>query len=80
MVAGAGRVSLGRRSCANDHIAGATTVTPEGKRMSINVERARDLLIQHYVEDVSERDACRLVSQSDPIGPDINARVKLVVI
>ena len=56
------------------------TVTPEGKRMSINVERVGNLLVQHYVEDVSERGECRLVSQSDSIGPDINARVKLVVI
>jgi hypothetical protein len=68
------------QACSKDHIAGATTITPEGKRISINVERVGNLLIQHYVEDVSERGECRLVSRSDSIGPDINARVNLAVI
>ncbi len=68
------------QACSKNHIASATSVTPEGKRMSINVERVGNLLIQHYVEDISERSGCRLVSRSDSIGPDIGARVKLVVI
>jgi len=68
------------QACSKDHIAGAISVTPDGKRMSINVERVGNLLIEHYIEDVAERAVCRLVSLSDSIGPDINARVKIVVI
>lgn len=68
------------QACSKDHYAGATTLTPEGKRMSLNVERVGNLMVQHYVEDVAERSHVRLVSQSDSIGPDIGSRVKIVVI
>lgn len=68
------------QACSKDHIAGAISVTPDGRRMSINVERVGNLLIEHYIEDVAERGTCRLVSLSDSIGPDIDARVKLIVI
>ena len=68
------------QACSKNHIAAATSVTSEGKRMSINVERVGNLMVQHYVEDIAERNRCRLVSQSDSIGPDIGSLVKLVVI
>ncbi|MFD8812148.1 hypothetical protein ACFV23_11835 [Streptomyces sp. NPDC059627] len=68
------------QACSKNHIAGATTVTPEGRRMSVNVEHVGNLMVQHYVEDVAERHHCRLESLSDSIGPEIGARVKLVVI
>ncbi|WP_089100409.1 hypothetical protein [Streptomyces hyaluromycini] len=68
------------QACSKNHIAGATTLTPEGKRMSVNVEQVGNLMVQHYVEDIAERSHCRLVSLSDSIGPDIGARVKLTVI
>jgi hypothetical protein len=68
------------QACSKDHYAGATTLTPEGKRMSLNVERVGNLMVQHYVEDVAEQSHVRLVSQSDSIGPDIGSRVKIVVI
>lgn len=56
------------QACSKDHYAGATTLTPEGKRMSLNVERVGNLMVQHYVEDVAEQSHVRLVSQSDSIG------------
>lgn len=68
------------QACSKNHIAAAVTRTPEGKRMSINVERVGNLMVQHYVEDIAERSHCRLVSLSDSIGPDIGSCVKIVVI
>jgi hypothetical protein len=68
------------QACSKNHIAAAATFTPEGKRMSINVEHVGNLMVQHYVEDVAERNACRLVSVSDSIGPDIASKGKIVVI
>lgn len=68
------------QACSKNHIAAAATLTPEGKRMSINVEHVGNLMVQHYVEDVAERSRCRLVSLSDSIGPDIGSRIKIVVI
>lgn len=68
------------QACSKNHIAAAATLTPEGKRMSVNVEHVGNLMVQHYVEDIAERSQCRLVSLSDSIGPDVGSRVKIVVI
>jgi hypothetical protein len=68
------------QACSHNHIAAAATRTPEGKRMSINVERVGNLMVQHYVEDLAEPNRCRLVSLSDSIGPDITDRVAVVVV
>jgi hypothetical protein len=58
------------QSCSPAHIAGGTTVSKEGKRMSINVEQIADnLLVQHYVEDISEKSHCRVNSHSDSLSP-----------
>jgi hypothetical protein len=68
------------QACSKNHIAAAATVTADGKRMSMNVERVGNLMVQHYVEDIAEQSRCRLVSLSDSIGPDVGSRVKVVVI
>lgn len=68
------------QACSKNHIAAAATRTPDGKRMSINVEHVGNLMVQHYVEDIADRSRCRLVSLSDSIGPSITSRVKLVVV
>ena len=68
------------QACSKNHIAAAVTLTPEGKRMSINVEHVGNLMVHHYVEDVAERSRCRLESLSDSIGPDIGSGVKVTVI
>lgn len=67
------------KACSKDHIAAATTRSPDGKRMSINVERVGRILVQHYVEDISERQHCRLVSLSDTLGPTIDDRGQIGV-
>ena len=68
------------QACSKNHIAAAVTLSPGGKRMSINVEHVGNLMVHHYVEDVAERSSCRLESLSDSIGPDIGSGVKVVVI
>lgn len=68
------------QACSVNHIAAAATVTPDGKRVSINVERVGNLMVQHYVEDLAGKGRCRLVSLSDSIGPDIHSRTKVFVI
>ncbi|BBX61771.1 hypothetical protein MSAS_09450 [Mycobacterium saskatchewanense] len=48
------------------HLAAGTTTTPDGRRMSINVEDIGGVLIvEHYVEDISEKLHCRVHSISD---------------
>lgn len=68
------------QDCSKNHIAAASMKTPDGKRMSINVEHVGNLLVQHYVAEIAERTRCRLVSLSDSIGPNIDSSVKIVVI
>lgn len=68
------------QACSKAHIAGGSTLRADGKRMSINVEHVGNLMIQHYVEDISERSHCRLVSVSDSIGPTIDDRTKVIVV
>ena len=68
------------QACSKNHVAAATSMTPEGKRMSLNVERVGNLMVQHYVEEISERAHCRLVSSSDSIGPDLSSQTKIIVI
>lgn len=57
------------QSCSVSHIAGGTSVSQDGKRMSINVERiAGNLLVQHYIEEVGDRNHCKVNSVSDSIS------------
>jgi hypothetical protein len=54
------------QACSQAHIAAGSSVSVNGKRMSINVEQVADnLLIQNYIEEVGERDYCRVNSISD---------------
>ena len=58
------------QECSSSHIAAGNSAAEDGRRMSINVEQiAGNLLIQHYVEDVSERDHCAVNSVSDSLSP-----------
>jgi hypothetical protein len=67
------------QSCSPAHIAAGSSVSANGKRMSINVEQVADnLLIQNYIEEVGERDHCRVNSISDSFSPA--GRTKLGVI
>lgn len=58
------------KACSKAHIACGASRTADGKRMSINVEMiAGNLLVQHYIEDESHSDHCRVQSVSDSFSP-----------
>lgn len=67
------------RSCSKSHLAAGSSMTPDGKRMSLNVEKVADtLLIQHYVEDISEKQLCRVHSVSDSFSAMGNTTLGVV--
>lgn len=56
------------QACSIGHIACGSSISASGKHMSLNVEQVGDsLLVQHYVEEISKRDHCRVNSHSDAI-------------
>ena len=65
--------SLGEKDyqgCSPAHIAAGFTTTPDGRRMSINVEViGGSLMVQHYVETLGEKDHLILESISDVFTP-----------
>lgn len=67
------------QSCSPAHCSAGATTAPDGRRMSINVEiLGGSPMVQHYVEEVSERSHLRLVSDSDVFTP--TGRIKVGVI
>jgi hypothetical protein len=67
------------QACSPAHCSAGTTVAPDGRRMSINVEiLGGSLMVQHYVEEIAQPDHLRLVSDSDVFTP--TGRVKIGVI
>jgi len=62
--------------CSPAHYSAAVTTAPDGRRMSINVEViGGSMMVQHYLEEVSEPHHLRLVSCSDVFTP--TGRTKL---
>jgi hypothetical protein len=67
------------QACSPAHCAAGATTTPDGRRMSINVEIiGGSLIVQHYVEEIGEPTHLRLVSHSDLFTP--SGRTKIDVI
>ena len=67
------------QACSSAHIAAGSSISANGKRMSINVEQVADnLLVQNYIEEVGEKDHCRVNSISDSFSA--LGRTKLGVI
>jgi hypothetical protein len=67
------------QACSPAHCSAGVTTAPDGRRMSINVEvLGGSPMVQHYVEEISERDHLRLVSNSDVFAP--TGRIKVGVI
>jgi hypothetical protein len=67
------------QACSPAHCSAGVTTAPDGRRMSINVEvLGGSPMVQHYVEEISERDHLRLVSNSDVFTP--TGRIKVGVI
>jgi hypothetical protein len=64
------------QACSVAHIAAGTTMDKDGKRMSLNVELVGgSLLVQHYIEDISAKDHCRVSSKTDSISPVGNTKL-----
>jgi hypothetical protein len=66
------------QSCSPAHVAAGFTTSPEGKRMSINVEvLGGSPMVQHYVEQLAEPGHLILQSVSDVFTP--TGRVNIYV-
>ena len=64
------------QACSTAHIAGGSSFSKDGKRMSLNVEQVGDsLLVQHHVEDINKKDHCRVNSHSDSISQAGNTKL-----
>jgi hypothetical protein len=67
------------QSCSPAHCSAGATTAPDGRRMSINVEvLGGSLMVQHYTEEIGQRDHLRLVSVSDVFTP--TGRTKIGVL
>ena len=67
------------QSCSPAHCAAGATMSPDGRRMSINVEvLGGSMIVQHYVEEIGQPNHLRLVSTSDVFTP--TGRTKIGVI
>jgi hypothetical protein len=54
------------QQCSLAHIACGPSRAADGKRMSLNVEEiGGSLTVQHYVENIAEKQHCRVISTSD---------------
>src|SRR6266850_5906085 len=65
--------------CSVAHIAAGATRTPDGsKRIEINVEKVGPgLTVQHWTEDIAEKEHCRLVSRSDMFAQQERVKMQL---
>ena len=64
------------QACSPAHCAAGATTTPDGRRMSINVEViGGSLIVQHYVEEIAEPDHLRFVSNSDLFTPSGRTKI-----
>ena len=59
-----------QRCAPPDHKAAGYTTTDDGRPMSINVEMiGPNLIVQHYVYEIAEKQHCHMVSLSDVLTP-----------
>jgi hypothetical protein len=64
------------QACSPAHLSAGFTTTPDGKRMSINVEIiGGSLMVQHYVEMLGRKDHLILDSESDVFTPTGRTRI-----
>lgn len=67
------------QACSPAHCSAGATTSPDGRRMSINVEvLGGSLVVQHYIEEIGEPHHLRLASTSDLFTP--SGRTKIGVI
>ena len=64
------------QSCSPAHVSAGFTTTPDGRRMSINVEIiGGSLMVQHYIETLGRKDHLILDSESDVFTPAGRTRI-----
>jgi hypothetical protein len=67
------------QACSPAHCSAGATTAPDGRRMSINVEiLGGSPMVQHYVEDISQPDHLRLISNSDVFTPAGRTKIGVV--
>ncbi len=67
------------QACSPAHCAAGATAAPDGRRMSINVEiLGGSLMVQHYVEEISQPEHLRLVSDSDVFAPAGRTKIRVI--
>jgi hypothetical protein len=67
------------QACSPAHVAAGATTAPDGRPMSINVEViGGSVIVQHYVEEIGERDHLRLTSHSDIFTPAGRTKIDVV--
>jgi hypothetical protein len=56
--------------CSPAHVAAGASHSPDGRRMSINVEvLGGSVLVSHYIEEISDKHHVRVASVSDSFTP-----------
>jgi hypothetical protein len=67
------------QACSPAHVSAGATTTPDGRRMSINVEViGGSLMVQHFIEEIGQPDHLRLVSNSDVFTPTGRTKVGVI--
>src|SRR5215467_6826358 len=67
------------QDCSPAHCSAGATTSPDGRRMSVNVEiLGGSLVVQHYVEEIGEPNHLRLVSNSDLFTPTGRTKVGVI--
>lgn len=67
------------QACSPAHVAAGFTTSPNGKRMSINVEViGGSLMVQHYIETVGHKEHLVLKSVSDVFTPNGRTTIEVM--
>lgn len=67
------------QACSPAHCSAGATTSPDGRRMSINVEiLGGSLMVQHYVEEASEPHHLKLISNSDIFMPSGRTKTQVM--
>lgn len=67
------------QACSPAHCSVGATTSPDGRRMSINVEiLGGSLMVQHYVEEIAEPHHLKLTSNSDIFTSSGRTKVQVI--
>ncbi len=67
------------QACSPAHRSADATTSPDGRRVSVNVEiLGASLMVQHYVEQTGEPHHLKLISNSDIFTPSGRTKVQVI--